>query len=69
MKKALVFILLAIFFVTITGCIGIQGGGDQGKAEATLGQELIDLKKAKDEGAITHEEYKEFKKKLTRFYE
>jgi hypothetical protein len=30
---------------------------------------LIDLKKAKDEGAITHEEYKEFKEKLKRFYE
>ena len=69
MKKAIVIIVLAFFFVTLVGCIGIQGGSDQGRAEPTLGQQLIDLKKAKDEGAITHEEYKEFKEKLKQFYD
>ena len=69
MKKAVVMIVLVFFFATLIGCIGIQGGSEQGKAEPTLGQQLIDLKKARDEGAITHEEYKEFKEKLKRFYE
>ena len=69
MKKAAVMIVLAVFFATMIGCIGIQGGSEHGKAEPTLGQQLIDLKKARDEGAITHEEFKEFKESLKRFYE
>jgi uncharacterized membrane protein len=69
MKKTIVIIVLAFFFITLIGCIGIQGGSDQGRAEPTLGQQLIDLKKAKDEDAITHEEYNEFKEKLKQFYD
>jgi uncharacterized membrane protein len=69
MKKAIVIVVLAFFVAALIGCIGIQGGSDSGKAEPTIGQQLIDLKKAKDEGAITHEEYKEFKERLKRFYE
>lgn len=69
MKKAVALFVLAVSFATLIGCIGIQGGSDSGKAEPTIGQQLIDLKKAKDEGAITHEEYKEFKERLKRFYE
>jgi hypothetical protein len=69
MKKAIAITVLAFFFVTLIGCIGIQGGSDQGRTEPTLGQQLIDLKKAKDEGAINHEEYKEFKEKLKQFYD
>jgi len=69
MKKAIVIIVLVFFFVTLVGCIGIQGGSDQAKAEPTLGQQLIDLKKAKDEGAITHKEYNELKEKLKQYYD
>ncbi len=69
MKNVVVLIVLAVFLATVSGCIGIQGGSDQGKGEPTLGQQLIDLKKARDEGAITHEEHREFKEKLKRFYE
>jgi hypothetical protein len=34
------------------------------KAPPTRGQELIDLKKARDQGAITEEEYSSQKKKI-----
>jgi hypothetical protein len=39
----------------VTGCIAI-GGGDTSNSP-TLGQQLIDLQKAKDAGAITPEQY------------
>ena len=69
MKRATAWIVLAVFLATVTGCIGIQGGNDPGKTEPTFGQQLIDLKKAKDQGAITQEEYVACKEKLKRFYE
>ena len=69
MKKAILMMILVAILATSTGCIGIQGGSDQGRTEPTLGQQLIDLKKAKDDEAITPEEYKELKKKLVFYYE
>ena len=69
MKKTIQMMILAAFLATSTGCIGIRGGSDQGQTEPTLGQQLIDLKKAKDDEAITYEEYKELKKKLVFYYE
>lgn len=69
MKKAILMTTIVVFLSTAIGCIGIQGGSDQGQAEPTLGQQLIDLKKAKDEAAITQEEYKVLKKKLVFYYE
>jgi len=62
-------VLLAIFLTTTVGCIGVQGGSDVVKPEQTLGQELIDLKKAKEDGAITNKEYEKLKKKLLDQYE
>lgn len=61
---ALTFILLAIF---LTGCCG---GGKETKVvnestkTITTGQELQDLKKAKDEGAISEKEYEMAKEKI-----
>jgi hypothetical protein len=69
MKKAILMMILSAFLATSIGCIGIQGGSDQGRSEPTLGQQLIDLKKARDDEAITYEEYKELKKKLVLYYE
>ncbi len=42
----------------------IGTGGKKINNSPTLGQELIDLQKAKDEGAITPKEYDELKDKL-----
>lgn len=47
------------------GCVCAIGGGDgKDKGPATKGQELIDLKKARDQGAITEEEYQNQKSQL-----
>jgi hypothetical protein len=53
---------LAVAFsalMLLTGCIGLQiGSGDRaGGRSPTLGQQLIDLQKARDSGAITSAEY------------
>lgn len=49
-----------------TGCLGLQIGGGDKKAyqNATLGQQLIDLKTARDTGAISEGEYQAQKSKL-----
>jgi hypothetical protein len=56
--------LTAMFL--LTGCLALQvGGGDKKEAQkATTGQQLIDLKTAKDSGAITEAEYQSQKAKL-----
>jgi hypothetical protein len=50
----------------LTGCLGLQiGGGDKHEVQyATMGQQLIDLKAAKDAGAITDAEFQIQKAKL-----
>ncbi len=50
----------------LTGCLALQvGGGDKPEArKPTVGQQLIDLKSARDAGAITESEYQAQKAKL-----
>lgn len=50
----------------LTGCLALQvGGGDKPEAQkATLGQQLIDLKAAKDAGAISESEYEAHRARL-----
>ena len=69
MQKICMVLCLAFLFMTVTSCIGIQDGSDPPKTSPTLGQELIDLKKAKEDDAITYEEYRELKAKLVEQYE
>ena len=64
MKKLILVIVFIAFIATVPGCVGVQGGTEQIREEQTLGQELIDLKKAQEEGAITNEEYEKLKKQL-----
>jgi hypothetical protein len=59
-SRALAFSLIVLF----TGCIAIGTGPKSEHTNATLGQQLIDLKTAKDTGAITEVEYKAQKAKL-----
>jgi hypothetical protein len=49
-----------------SGCLALQvGGGDKKEVEkATVGKQLVDLKAARDAGAITDEEYQTQKAKL-----
>ena len=50
----------------LTGCIGVSlGGGSTTHTQApTVGQQLIDLQKAKDAGIITDAEYQAQKARL-----
>ena len=50
----------------LSGCIGLSiGGGSKSENQhATVGQELVDLQKAKDSGAISDAEYQAQRKKI-----
>jgi hypothetical protein len=70
MQKIIRIILVVIILTTVTSCLSVQdGGGKRDSSQPTLGQELIDLKKAKDMGAISQLEYKELKEILKNYYE
>ena len=68
-KAILLFVLIAAG-AGLAGCCGSPGeGGGGGTAEVkikqhTTGQELIDLKKAYESGAITKEEYEKQKEAI-----
>jgi hypothetical protein len=67
MKKLLIPALIGISAMTfLTGCLDLQlGGGTTTHAvNPSLGQQLTDLKHAKDAGAITDAEYEAQKAKL-----
>jgi hypothetical protein len=48
----------------LNGCAVSLGSDNNGSRAATVGQQLIDLKKAKDGGAMSEEEYQAQKQKL-----
>jgi hypothetical protein len=65
MKKLFVSAVVALSFVVLlNGCLAIGTGPKSQQVNATLGQQLIDLKTAKDTGAITEAEYQAQKAKL-----
>ena len=62
MKKILAGLILV---ACLSGCVAGIGGTEKTE-HATIGQELIDLKKARDEGAVTETEYNELKQRIMR---
>jgi len=67
MKRLFIPVLIGLSAMTLlTGCLSIQlGGGTTSRTESiTVGQQLIDLQKAKNAGAITDAEYQAQKTKL-----
>ena len=67
MKKLFIPTAAALLtMLLLTGCLALHiGGGDKQEAhKATIGQQLIDLKAAKDAGAITESEYEAQKGRL-----
>ncbi len=69
-SKILVLICAASLTIGFTGC-GCFGGGSGGEAQVqtttkttTMGQDLIDLKKARDEGVISEKEYEKAREKI-----
>lgn len=64
MKKQInVFLALGCAIVMLTGCVAAIGNRDSSKS-TTLGQQLIDLKKAKDAGALNDAEYEQQRARL-----
>ncbi len=54
----------ALLPIVVSGCVVAMGNTEGLKHNSTtVGQELTDLKKAKDSGAITEDEYEMLKKK------
>ncbi len=66
--RTLAFLTMLLCSMLFSGCIcAIGGARDQCtpvKQYATVGQELIDLKKAYDQGAITRDEYNQKKRQI-----
>ena len=60
MKRILSTLALAAVAVVLSGCVialGNRGEDRPRPKSATLGQELTDLKKAREAGALSEEEY------------
>ena len=67
MKKLLVPVMVGVSAMTLlTGCLELHfGGGSSSTAVCpSIGQQLVDLQKAKDAGAITDAEFQAQKAKL-----
>jgi hypothetical protein len=67
MKKLLVPVMIGLSAMTLlSGCLDLKlGGGSTTRPQtATVGQQLVDLQKAKDSGAITEAEYQSQKAKV-----
>jgi hypothetical protein len=50
--------------LTLSGCLFIGGGGKTTTVQPTLGQQLQELKDARDRGAITEDEYQKAKTRM-----
>jgi Short C-terminal domain len=66
MKRALTLTSVALCaLVLLTGCFALVVGGDKSsRCQPTVGQQLTDLKKARDTGAMTEEEYQSQRAKV-----
>jgi hypothetical protein len=67
MKKTIVPVVIGLASATLlSGCLNLQlGGGTTNKPQsATVGQQLIDLQRAKDTGVISEAEYNTQKAKI-----
>ena len=65
MKKMIVPTALALSATLwLSGCVAAIGNRDAHHGSGTLGQQLIDLQKAKEAGAISEAEYQTQKARL-----
>ena len=69
MRKIISVLLVLTLLTTMVSCIAVGSGGKKVENQTTLGQQLIDLKKARDEGAVSAQEYEELSEKLKKAYE
>ena len=65
MKSLYVSVLIGLVAATLlSGCVAASDKSYHDDVRPTLGQQLIDLKRAKDAGAITDEQYEAQRAKL-----
>jgi hypothetical protein len=65
MKKLVMLVCLGLASsCLLSGCVAAIGNRDGARSNATLGQQLIDLQKAKEAGAISEAEYDAQRAKL-----
>ena len=69
MKRIISTIVVLTLLTTMTSCIAVGSGGKKIENKTTLGQQLIDLQKARDEGAILAQEYAELREKVKKAYD
>lgn len=69
MRKIISVLLVLTILTTMVSCIAVGSGGKKVENQTTLGQQLIDLKKARDEGAVSAQEYEELREKLKKAYD
>jgi len=69
MKKIICVLLVLTFLTTMVSCIAVGSGSKKVDNQPTLGQQLIDLKKARDEGAVSAQEFAELREKLKKSYD
>ena len=69
MRKIISVLLVLTILTTMASCIAVGSGGKKVENQTTLGQQLIDLKKARDEGVISAQEYADLRIKLKKAYE
>lgn len=66
MRKIFLPMIIGLSVLLLTGCLALQvGGGTKSESQKpTVGQQLVDLQKAKTDGAITDAEYQAQKAKI-----
>ena len=69
MKKTISFLLVIDLLITMVSFIDVGSGGKKVENQTTLGQQLIDLKNARDEGAVSNQEYADLREKLKKSYD
>ena len=62
--KNYIIAIFCVLFLTSCSLFSVDKNSDVTNINTTVGDELIDLKKALDAGAITEEEYNDMKEKI-----
>ena len=63
-RKILPTLLALLVIISLTGCAMFNEGTVHYNRTTTIGKELVDLKEARDDGAVSEEEYIKLKEEI-----
>lgn len=63
-KSTLLALACLAAILSVSGCVASIGNGNPPRSNATVGQQLIDLKRAHEAGALSDAEYDSQRSKL-----